>query len=199
MAKINKLVLRQEVLKTIRASKDIERKAFLAAESVVEKAKKEMLEEFDSHLVTQEILSGPEAENASNTLGGYGNLYSFIGFAEGEGPTKTVRDYLEKSVELKRNAKFVRNQDVGAYSFGTRYPTMGEAESIAPSPWEGKSWIRGMERGISGLGYYLYSKIKEIKNSRSGRAIQAAPKIRDLAFKPIKYLSIIISNFKRKL
>lgn len=199
MSKINKLVLRQEVLKTIRASKEIEKKAFLAAESMVEKAKVEMLEEFDSHPVTQEILSGPEAENTSNTLGGYGNLYSFIGFAEGEDPTKTVREYLEKSIELKRNARFIRNQDAGAYSFGTSYPTMGEAESVAPSPWEGKSWVRGVERGISGLGYYLYSKITELKNSRSGRALQVAPKIRDLAFKPIKYLSIIISNFKRKI
>ena len=199
MAKINKLILRQEIFKTIRKSKDIEEKAFLTAESVVKEAKGEMIQEFENHLVTQEIKAGSESENISSTLGGYGNLYSFIGFEEGHDPTETVREYLEKSANLRRNSRFVRNQEGGAYLYQVNPPSMAEAEAVAPSPWEGKSWLRGVERGISGLGYYLYLKFKDLENSRSGKGLQVIPKVRDLAFKPVKYLSDIINNFNRKI
>lgn len=194
------LALRDEVSKTIRSSRKIKEVARKVAEQKVELAKAEMIQEFETHPVTQEIKEGPNSEdNKSGTLGGYGNLYTFIGFEEGQQPTEVIKDYLEKKTELQRNVRYIRGGEEGSYQFKVSMPIIAEVEELTPSPWEGKSWVRGMERGISGLGYYIFSKIRELKNSRSGNAVQAGSKVRDLTFKPVKYLSTIISNFRNKI
>ena len=59
--------------------------------SSFEKVKSEMIEEFLDHKVTQEIIAGPTADNISGTLGGYGNLFSYIGFNEGDEPRRLAR------------------------------------------------------------------------------------------------------------
>ena len=66
-----------------------------------EKIKKEMIEEFLAHPVSVEILGGPNAENTSETLGGYGNLFSFIGFNEGDSPLQPIIDFLESKNIIK--------------------------------------------------------------------------------------------------
>ena len=43
-------------------------------------AHKKLLNEFETHPVTREIEGGPDATNTSGTLGGSGNLFSFLGF-----------------------------------------------------------------------------------------------------------------------
>ena len=39
-----------------------------------------LIKQFESHPVTKEISGGSSSSNVSGTLGGYGNLFSFIGF-----------------------------------------------------------------------------------------------------------------------
>lgn len=194
----NKEALREDARRVARNLPEAKRMALEMAEEKFESAKIEMMNEFNSHAVTQELEGGPEGENVSSTLGGYGNLYSFIGFQEGYDPTAAIKGYLESKVELKRGARLVKGKSEDTYLFEVATPVIAEIEDLTPSPWEGKSWTRGIERGISGLGYYIYSKIKNFKNSRSGLGIQAEPKIRELAYKPVKYLSTIVNNFKQK-
>ena len=62
-----------------------------------EQIKREMIKEFLNHPVTKEIKEGPQAQNISNTLGGYGNLFSYNGFYEGEDPVEPVLEEFEKS------------------------------------------------------------------------------------------------------
>ena len=38
------------------------------------------MKEFDRHPITRELQQGPSSTNLSGTLGGTGNLFSFIGF-----------------------------------------------------------------------------------------------------------------------
>jgi hypothetical protein len=198
MAKIDLIVLRREVSETIKSSRKIKETARKVAEEKFNQAKEEMLKEFNEHPVTRELESGPDAEgNISRTLGGYGNLYSFIGFEEGQDPTGVVRKYIEENAKLKRNVRYIKAQD--EFEFKAQIPLTVELEALTPSPWDGKSWVRGIERGISGLGYYIFSKIREFKRSRSGTAIQADSKIRDLVYKPVKYMSNIFNNFKKKM
>ena len=52
-----------------------------------QKIKRETIQEFDEHVVTREIEGGVNAENISRTLGGRGNLFSFIGFDANANPT----------------------------------------------------------------------------------------------------------------
>ena len=45
-------------------------------------------------------------------------------------------------------------------------------------PWaKGRSWVRGVEYGMSGIGQYMYSN-KDFSQSRSGSAIQNKGKLR---------------------
>ena len=71
-------------LSTNRAFKSELRKK---ASEKIDSSKALLLRDFDSHPVTKEIEGGAGSPNLSRTLGGYGNLYTFIGFAFGSRPT----------------------------------------------------------------------------------------------------------------
>lgn len=62
-----------------------------------ETIKNQMIKEFLNHPVTKEILAGPAAENISETLGGNGNLFSYIGFEEGSEPIEKVLEEFRKT------------------------------------------------------------------------------------------------------
>ena len=77
-------------------------------------------------------------------------------------------------------------------------PTAAQIFSITPMPWAiGRSWARGIETGISGLGYYL----KKTKNSRSGLGIQSSTnQVRPgTVFKNTRYISDLINRFSKDL
>jgi hypothetical protein len=65
--------------------------------------KDEMIQEFMSHPVTEEIMGGVNAENTSGTLSNRtGNLFSFIGFEASDNPIVDILNVLEQS-----NIKFL--------------------------------------------------------------------------------------------
>ena len=134
--------------------------------------KSNMIRDFDSHPVTQEIESGPNSSNTSGTLSGYGNLFTFIGFPSGYDPISPIRERLMDSRLTKLNIKR------GVISFLTTEPTREELFAMTKfsnfrNDFEGsRSWLDGIETGISGLGFYLYRSGQDIAGSRSGPAIQ---------------------------
>ena len=71
--------------------------------------------------------------------------------------------------------------------------TVQELFDSTPLPWaSGRSWLKGIETGLSGLGRYLNI---DAENSRSGGGIQSQNKIRSGAFKKTPYISKILNNF----
>ena len=157
------------------------------------KIKNEFIDEFMNHPITQEIQGGISATNSSNTLGGITNLYSFIGFDEGTDPIRPIEELLKKS-----NYRILfNNRSVEATVIFDR-PTAAQIFEITPMPWAtGRSWARGIETGISGLGYYL----KKTKNSRSGLGVQSTnQQVRSgVMFKNSKYISDLINRFNKEL
>jgi hypothetical protein len=155
-----------------------------------EKMKKEMLEEFLAHPVSVEILGGPNAENTSETLGGYGNLFSFIGFDEGDSPLQTIIDLIESSkIEDGRDTE-------SGFLMKIFVPSKEDIFSATPMPWaSGRSWAEGIERGISGFGYYLNT---DSNSSRSSAGIQAQSVIRRGKFKNTPYISALINKYTKK-
>ena len=167
-----------------------EKKIIIAAE----KAKNIMIKEFENHLVTKEIESGPEGYNQSGTLNGYGNLFSFIGFEEGMNPIEPVRAILNKALNVRSIPSSHKSMMV---KFIIELPSKEEVFAASPNPWAiGRSWAKGIEQGMSGFGEYLNTMSFK---SRSGEGIQAQKKIRSGGFSNTKYLSDIINNLEKNI
>ena len=156
-----------------------------------EKIKEEMLSEFNSHPVTIEIEGGINAQNTSKTLSDITNLYSFIGFEQGDKPVEVIRQMLKKA----SYKKLIGKDSVINYTF--EIPTAQEIFLATPLPWEtGRSWAKGIEEGISGLGYY----IKQVKNSRSGLGVQSQNQVRKgVRFNNTQYISSLIKKYNKKI
>ena len=158
-----------------------------------ERIKKAMVKEFLNHPVTEELMAGPKSPNTSGTLNGYGNLFSYIGFYDGDDPIKPVLEEFEKSTII------FSGLIEGGASWKIYIPDKQDIWSASPMPWAiGRSWAKGIETGISGVGYYLYSERKNLQNSRSGPAIQSQNKLGRPRFKNVKYISAILDKYEQK-
>tara|TARA_B100000579_G_C22759342_1_gene818140 strand:+ start:649 stop:1245 length:597 start_codon:yes stop_codon:yes gene_type:complete len=161
----------------------------------VEDSKKLMLNEFDRHPVTVEIKGGVNSSNLSKTLpGGYGNLYTFIGFRYGTTPVFPVRNLLSLTNVMKRTRTQVTGTKITTY-FKVSTPSEEQITTVSKMPWErGRSWVYGIERGISGFSHYMY---KNYALSRSTRGLQSKRKIKSGQFKPMYggYITKILKNF----
>jgi len=191
---IGGIINSKEIDKKVAKSKAFRREARNIANRKLAKAKGQMIEEFNSHPVTRELEGGSDASNSSGILGGYGNLFSFMGFGSGAKPTKEVRKFLQSSIKLKRNEKGRAGSLVKEFIVNT--PTIGDFE-FASMPWEsGNSWVKSVEKGMSSFSYYMH---KAHEASRSGVGIQIDNKLQGRSSAPVKYMSLILENFRKRL
>jgi len=175
-------------------SKSIEYRAYLQKIIQVEfiAVKNNLIQAFQNHPITKEINAGPDAENTSGTLGGYGNLFSFIGFEKSDKPTQIIELMLEEiemgNILIKKN---------GQFNVVVKYPKPRDIFAVTPMPWaEGRSWAKGIESGISGLGKYLN---KDFSSSRSGGGIQSKSKQKNGKFRNTTYISKLIFDFEQDI
>jgi len=196
MAKYTK-ILRTKAMNKLASDKKIHQQVYRKSKEIFDQSKKRMLDDFISHPVSQEINTGPSASNISGTIIGGGNLFSFIGFHEGDRPVRDVYNLLKMGTYLSgRSAKVVRRTKDRVYlGFRVVMPTVNQLASQTRMPWEPGSWLFKIEQGISGLGYYIYQK--GIQGSRSGTGVQADGKVRQGVFKKTSYMSAILNTFKR--
>ena len=178
--------LKRQVPKALR--RDLEKEA----KRKFKRIKAEMIKEFLSHPVTQEILEGPNAPNISGTLGGATNLFAFIGFDAGEQPITPILERLQTS-NIIYNKEY-KEKGIGV-SFNVFLPTAEDIFAITPLPWAtGRSWAEGIERGISGLGYLVKKS-----GGRSGAAVQSrVNKVRGGGFQNTPYISSFIKRYKKR-
>lgn len=195
--KIDKAKFKKQVARGLK-TKVVEDAAFMEAQKALRNVKINTVQEFENHPVTKEISNGPESANHSGTLGMVGgNLYSFIGFYDGDNPTTVIRNYLIDKIRLYRTSRFVKFQTSGYYNFRVNPPSTKEIEAMTPLPFErGQSWVRGIERGISGLGFYLHGRFNK---SRSGGGIQSEYEIRPATFRTTRYMTTIVENFYKNI
>jgi hypothetical protein len=162
----------------------------------VEVEKVKMIEEFENHPVSAEIAAGPSASNISGTLGGYGNLFGFIGFTSN--PIPQVVSFLKKFIKTKGRTSAARSSDSDfSVTVDVSVPTDADLASASPMPWEpGRSWVSAIAKGISGFSNFMN---KAVASSRSGAGIQATKKIRGGTYSRTPYLAPILSKFKERL
>jgi hypothetical protein len=162
------------------------------------------LADFDRHPVTKELNQGADGSNISGTLGGVGNLFSFIGFYSADRPTDQVREALKNYLNIMGVQTKVRGRKgVTSYRYALSFPALSSFDAAAQMPWEdGNSWVKGVETGISGFSNYMYltrgdGKMQE--RSRSGRGLQSNKSINAGFFKPTKYITEILNEYRRRL
>jgi len=169
--------------------------AFEIAQSKLSSARGNFLESFENHEVTKEIEAGESSSNSSGTLGGYGNLFSFIGFDGSDKPTEIVKNLIRKIRLINKSYKKTVSNGV-VISFSVNVPPVSSFESSTPIPWaSGRSWLLGIERGISGLGYF----VSKLGLGRSGGGAQADNKIRSISYSPTRYFSSMYNDFIKKI
>ncbi len=185
---LNKRSIDQRVSK----SKAFERGALNAAQKRLNKAKAELLAQYNGHPVTRELEGGETANNVSGTLSGYGNLFSFMGFSRGSDPTKAVENFLKSFISLKRKSKIRGN----TREYRVKMPSMEDFD-FAQMPWEqGNSWVRAIETGMTSFSYYMD---KASKASRSGKGIQIDNKLRGRGSMGVPYMTEMLNEFRKKL
>jgi hypothetical protein len=185
---INKKLIQKEIFNN-RAVKKMVRDI---VQKEVEKEKALFQQDFESHPVTQELDGGENALNISGTLGGYGNLFSFLGFNQGVNPTAPVKFLIQK-ITLDRNIQATGN----GFRVKVNVPSKDEFGAVSRLPFEGgRSWLLDIERGISGLGAYLYGRFA---GSRSGVGIQSKYNYSNKRFRNVKYFSGMYTKFLRRL
>jgi len=173
------------------SSKKAKDKALEKAENKVEKEKSKLIDAFDNHEVTKEIAAGPKASNTSNTLGGYGNLFSFIGFEASSDPITPVKELLNE-IEVK-NIKFNGER----YEASVKYPSQNEIKKATPLPFEnGRSWAAGIEDGISGFTQYIYTKFLA---GKSKEGVQSDRRSNSGSFRKQDYLNSLLQDFIKKI
>ncbi len=148
---------------------DIRRKVVNIVQEKNKLAFENMMENFENDPITQEIEQGASASNISQTLGGYGNLFSFIGFNKNENPIANLRNILQESSSLSvRFVKYFRKKVYFEVELPNKELIFSPSKTPMPDWLSGTSWVYRIEHGVPGLNYYL----KRNKRGRSGGGIQ---------------------------
>ena len=164
-------------------------------EPKLEEKRKALAKNFEIHPITVELNAGPYGSNSSGTLGGYGNLFSFIGFSSGNRPTKVISKIFNEKIRFKVS----RRNSKGGYRIIFFIPSLEEIYSLTPIPWmSGRSWVKGVEEGLANLGQFLYSA-SGFGTSKSGTGLQVKSRSSGVSFSSTPYVSKLIDNFKKSL
>jgi len=160
---------------------------------------KALLDEFEQHPITQELMAGPNPdENPSGTLGSMsGNLFSFLGFYAGTDPTERLRNLL---MNIKLGRGYYSN---GIISFSVQnIPTKNKIIDATRMVWGSRtSWAFAVEtgkfHGDADLSHFIF---KTWAGSHSGTGFQLkGVKYTEEKFVPKEYISVILGKFKEKV
>lgn len=202
--------VRGDIVSELLSNGDVQDAIEKAVKKEFDNEKLNTLKEFDSHVVTQELLS-PEKGNISMTLGGYGDLFGFIGFQSGFDPITPVKLDLESKIKLKgtnlsiiypRNARgqFATGKRTKSLKVIFEVPDLNNFDKSAQfEGWNGgRNWVKGIEKGISGVSYFAdYPRGRSERGLQLKGPIKNSSKDRPSGFKTRPYITEIIENFKK--
>ena len=186
---ISNRILKQSLQSQLLQDRNIVREFDRVAQEQFQKIKKKMLAEFENHQVTKDLESF-----GSSDLVPRGTLFGFLGFEKGQNPVDALRDVLERGTTI-RPGRIKMNQ--GERVYVVTIPTKDELYAATPLPWApGRSWLKAVEFGISGLGNYM---AVSSSSSRSGEGIQVENANLGGRFRNVKYISSILKNMQKEL
>ena len=184
-----------DVRLAISSNREYQRRVEELVREQFEEKKEELIKNFSQHPVTKEI-SNEESANISNTLGGYGNLFGFLGFDKGSDPIGPVSEVLKEKTQLEY-ISIKPSTDKLLIRYST--PELNDFDSAAALRWDSTNWVKGIERGISGFQNFM-SKAA----GKSGQGIQVKGQVKPFTgganrFKNTKYMTDLINKFKSSI
>jgi hypothetical protein len=166
------------------------------ATKVFTSAKTKLIQDFENSAITQELKQGPQGDNISQTLGGYGNLFAFLGFFDNQNPTEELENLL---MNISMGKMATRKGNTVYYKVKT--PDKSEVEDATRLNWgTNSSWAEGVESGDfagdADLSHFIYTSWV---NGRSKEGLQVQGQVRESEFEPKPYLSAILANFRERI
>lgn len=197
MARTKRLSIKQLLKKSFTNSKVLQNLAYGAAKKKTEKLKKEAIKELEQHQVTKELDKG-DTGMGSSLLGGKGNFFGFLGFNKGAQPVEIIRDIFETSIRIRNPKGKLKKVSSTSFiwEFDISIPSKTEIYAVTPLTWSSRSWVKGVERGITN---YAKTIFVDSDRSRSGVALQSTQNIGFISFGPTPYITPIINNLKKQL
>ena len=117
-----------------------------------------------------------------------------------------LREALENSFNLtsKKGKVLKVKNNTFKIQFDITVPSDMEIYSVTPLPWSTKSWVKGVEKGITNYSQTVFQPRKGSgflydKYSRSGVAIQTKRQINFIKFSPTPYIIKILDKARNKL
>lgn len=194
MGKVDIKYLRKELAPSINSLANL---AYGAALSKFNSSKSELLDDVKNHEVSKEIAQGNAADGKFFSDG---NMFSLLGFQDGDKPVDELLYFIEDSVKLKRKPYIKVDGSRVTYSFEVESPTEKDIIKSTPTAWDSsKSWVKEVEDGVSGFAFYIYYKFFKTPISRSKSGLQNKKStIRDDSLGGIDYVLKIVENFRNK-
>tara|TARA_Y100000310_G_C20680067_1_gene815389 strand:- start:2037 stop:2633 length:597 start_codon:yes stop_codon:yes gene_type:complete len=197
MAVRGKLKIEQLLKKNYSNSKVLQNLAYGAAKKKAQGLQNKALKELNEHEVTKELEKGTSG-GGSRLLGGRGNFFGFLGFYQGQQPVTIIRDVFERSIKV-RNAKGKLkkiSKTSFLWEFDIDIPSAAEIYKATPLEWSSRSWVRGVEKGITNATKTVFL---DSERSRSGVALQTTRNIGFINFRPTPYVTNILEKLKKEL
>lgn len=179
------------------------------------KKKEELLNNFLNHEVSLEI-SNPDLGNITGTLGGYGDLFGFIGFFKDKNPIEGAYNVLKNSIALKQiqikkdyprdiRGRFVsgkQTKNVKIIFSITDLNDFDDTSADVVREESTRNWVKGIEKGISAFNRYA-----NYPRGVSGRGVQVKGPIRNPSverpqlnsYRPTPYVSAMLKEFVNKI
>ena len=196
----NKII--KQRLNDVKASPAIKKMAFSMVEDRVEAARAVLQKEFNDHEVTQSL----ETRSLAKSLGKKASFFEFLGFQQGDNPTKVIRRaFSPQYVSLVSGSGVARRSGKNiTYNFKVRCPSMEEIYAVTPANFSGgRSWVKMVQRGVPGGGSLSYTLARfeqdDFNNSRSGTSIQSQSVVRNSDYKGQPYVDEMLLRFRASI
>ena len=197
MAVREKITIDQVTKKAFSNSKVFRNLAYGAAKKKAIRLKSEALKELDEHQVTKELEKGTDG-GGSRLLGGRGNFFGFLGFRQGQQPVEIIRNIFEYGIRVKNTKGKLKkvSKNFLSWEFDVDIPTSADIYKVTPLEWSSRSWVRGVEAGITNATQTIFV---DSNRSRSGVALQTNRNIGFINFRPTPYTTLIVEKLKKQL
>tara|TARA_R110000751_G_C13743928_1_gene477707 strand:+ start:277 stop:873 length:597 start_codon:yes stop_codon:yes gene_type:complete len=197
MAVRGKLNIKQLLKKNYSNSKVLQNLAYGTAKKKAEGLQNAALKELNQHQVTQELEKG-SSSGGSSLLGGRGNFFGFLGFYRGQQPVAIIRDIFEQSIKVRNKKGKLKKLSATSFlwEFDIDIPSPAEIYKVTPLEWSSRSWVKGVERGITNATQTVFL---DSDRSRSGVALQTNTNIGFINFRPTPYVTEILNKLRKQL